>query len=528
MEIFWFLLKLFGRTNDIWYFAKSFPFLVCSLRAIMFNEDIFVSDLEQYNAKRRFAHTSEPRGQVWAKTSEGLRFVVQHHIASRDHFDFRLEWSGVLKSWAIPKGPSYDSRDKRLAVRVEDHPLEYRNFEGVIPRGEYGGGVVMIWDQGFWRPLEDPEEGLDKGSLKFCLEGSRLKGNWALVRMKPREHEKDNNWLLIKEKDEYDQAFDIKRFDTSARSGRTMSEIAGEQVGNNAKEAQPVKRKSLASKAGVKITSPDKILYKESGLTKADLADYYLKISKRMLPYLENRILSVVRCPGGIAGSCFYKKHPVEESQGLVRVDVPSSGGETEEYYYLAEVSGLMHEVQMNTLEFHIWGSRVEKLEQPDMMVFDLDPDEALGLTQIRQGVKDLKSLLSDLSLTSYLKTSGGKGYHVVVPFLPGAGWDRFHEFARNVAKAMEAKWPDLYTSNVRKNQRKNRIFIDWMRNGRGATSVAPYSARARKGAPVSMPIAWKELDTIAPQGLTIREAVRRLRTRDPWADFFTVRQQLK
>ncbi len=247
-----------------------------------------------------------------------------------------------------------------------------------------------------------------------------------------------------------------------------------------------------------------------------------------MLPYLDKRIISAVRCPGGITGDCFYKKHPSDENPGLVNVSVPTSGGKMEEYYYVADVRGLMFEVQMNTLEFHTWGSRAEKLEKPDMMVFDLDPDEGMDLERIRQGVKDLKSLLDQLSMTSYLKTSGGKGYHVVIPFKPSAGWDKFHDFAQNIAKTMEAGWPDRYTSNVCKNQRKNRIFIDWMRNGRGSTSVAPYSVRAREGAPVSMPLNWKELDKVTPQGITMAEALKRLRRKDPWADFFDTDQRLK
>ena len=162
------------------------------------------------------------------------------------------------------------------------------------------------------------------------------------------------------------------------------------------------------------------------------------------------------------------------------------------------------------------------------MMGFDLDPDEGMALERIRQGVKDLKGMLDQLYLTSYLKTSGGKGYHVVIPFKPVGGWETFHEFARNMAKTMEAMWPDRYTSNVRKDRRNDRIFIDWIRNGRGATSIAPYSVRAREGAPVSMPIAWKELDTVTPDGISMEEAVKRLRRKDPWTGFFDNEQQLK
>ena len=500
-----------------------------------------MSTLGEYNRKRQFDKTDEPPGREPNNGGRRLRFVVQHHIARRDHYDFRLEWGGVLKSWAVPKGPSYDSRDKRLAVRVEDHPLEYRNFEGAIPKGQYGGGVVMIWDEGFWTPLVDAAEGLAQGLLKFTLEGQRLRGSWALVRMKQRPGEDDVNWLLIKEKDIYENSADIREFVTSSRSGRTMTEIeAGKtaevsekKMGPSAKRRQtPAAGREKAagparSVADVVITNPDKILYEESGITKGEVAAYYRKVAARMLLYLENRILSEVRCPGGIDSSCFYKRHPAG-GENVVAAPVAGNDGETEEYFYIVDACGLLSEVQMNTLEFHTWGSRVESLEQPDMMVFDLDPDEGLDLAAVRQGVLDLRDLLDRLSLTSYLKTSGGKGYHIVIPFEPTAGWDAFHEFAHKTARAMEATWPDRYTSNVRKDSRSGRIFIDWIRNGRGATSVAPYSLRARDGAPVSMPIAWKELDTVAPNGVTMADAVKRLRRKDPWAGLFEHRQRLK
>ncbi|HEX3026204.1 MAG TPA: non-homologous end-joining DNA ligase, partial [Clostridia bacterium] len=205
-----------------------------------------------------------------------------------------------------------------------------------------------------------------------------------------------------------------------------------------------------------------------------------------------------------------------------------TGSGETEDYFYIESPSGLITEAQMGTLEFHIWGSRADNLEKPDMMVFDLDPDEGMEVEKIRAGVRDIKSVLEQLSLVSFLKTSGGKGYHVVVPFEPSVTWDSFHDFARRIAEFMEQKWPDRYTSNVRKDRRKGKIFIDWMRNGRGATSIAPYSLRARKGASVSMPISWDELDTVAPDGVDMAGALMRISGRDPWKDFYEIRQRLK
>jgi len=814
---------------------------------------IMTAKLNEYNQKRNFARTLEPEG-ITEVAQEGLRYVVQHHLARGDHYDFRLEWHGALLSWAVPKGPSYNTRDKRLAVRVEEHPLEYRNFEGTIPKGQYGGGVVMLWDEGYWEPNGDVKDGLRAGMLKFILNGRRLKGKWALVRMKGKAGEKQDNWLLLKEKDEYAKIDDwISEFTTSIRTGRSMMEIeegedekitsnpfsstgvqlaqlvhtppkgedwlyemkydgyrilayiednsvrlitrnghdytkqfqevasslvewaggramildgemaitdaAGKtdfqalqnylknphtknltyivfdllaldgadlrghrlidrkdtleallkdapknlhysrHVRGNGKESfraaceagmegivgkkadsvysgarngdwiklkcdqrqefviggytltdrktsgvsslllgvytggelvyagragtglseadmkelegkfagmkrmeppfqlapkprtkekitwlepelvaeikfaewtednllrqasfkglrtdknprdikkekadEEIQPQSAAKETervmeantngivieGIKISNPDKVIFADSEITKGDVIRYYAQVSERMLPYVSRRILSIVRCPKGVSQTCFYKKHPGPGSKGIVTIPISTSDGELEDYFYIENTAGLIAEAQMGTLEFHTWGSRVDELEKPDLMVFDLDPDEGMELSRVRQGVRDVKYILAELSLNSYLKTSGGKGYHVVVPLKPVVAWDGSHNFARRVAEVMEQKWPDRYTSNVRKAKRTNKIFIDWIRNGRGATSIAPYSLRARKGAGVSMPIAWAELDTVAPDGVNMAEALRRIGGIDPWQDFFRNNQQLK
>lgn len=800
--------------------------------------------LVSYNKKRNFNKTGEPRGKT-AKTKDNLRYVIQHHIASRDHYDFRLEWDGTLLSWAVPKGPSFNTKDKRLAVQVEDHPIDYRNFESTIPKGQYGGGTVMIWDEGIWNPIIDVDSGLEDGSLKFELRGERLHGKWALIRMKPKPNEKNDNWLLIKEKDEYvKSSAGISQYKTSVRSGRTMAKIEKEQTadsvdipfdkadiqlaklvtkvpeesgwlyevkydgyrimayiqesnvylssrngkdytekfaevenalsqwaqgrsmvldgemivpdangksdfqalqqyikhpqegslrymafdilaldGEDLRELTLKKRKSILKKLlkdapealmysvhveekgeesleaaaksnlegiigkrsdsvysgtrngdwikikcetrqefviggytlsskrqsgisslllgvyegekliycgrasgmsektmeelegkfskiqrktsafsqaptvrsgeeitwlrpfyaaeirfaewtkegllrqasfkglrtdkdikeikkespiviekkqpkaktkesdsiieGVELSNPQKLLFENPPVTKVELAQYYQKVSPRMMPYLEKRILSTIRCPGGRSKSCFFKKHPNDNSKGIVIVQVSGDSGE-DDYFYAKDVTGVIAEVQMNTLEFHIWGSRADNQDKPDMLVFDLDPDEGMDIEQVRQGVRHLKSVLDELALVSFLKTSGGKGYHIVVPITPSANWDEAKDFSKNIAKIMEQKWPELYTTNVRKEKRKNKIFIDWIRNGKGSTSVAPYSVRARDGAPVSMPIAWRELGKTAPNEIDMKQAVKRLSRKDPWEDFFKVRQKIK
>jgi bifunctional non-homologous end joining protein LigD len=279
---------------------------------------------------------------------------------------------------------------------------------------------------------------------------------------------------------------------------------------------------------GIKITHPDKVIYQDLNIKKIDVAMYYAQVAGRMMPFIKNRILSVIRCPKGVLEPCFFKKHRQTQGKGLGTIMVKNSEVKDQEYFYIQDSLGLISEAQMGTVEFHIWGSRIENIEMPDLMVFDLDPDEDMDLKQVRQGAKDLKNLLDKLNLVSYLKTSGGKGYHVVLPFRPTVDWDTFNDFAKRVAQALKSAFPDLYTDNIRKANRKGRIFIDWARNGKGATSIAPYSLRARAGASVSMPIAWDELDTIAPNEINMTEALARIKNPDPWADFFKTEQELK
>ena len=272
------------------------------------------------------------------------------------------------------------------------------------------------------------------------------------------------------------------------------------------------------------LTSPDKEMY--AGVSKKDVMAYYRKVAKRMLPYVKERLVSLVRCPDGATGACFYQRHMDDPIAGLSQHTIRESDGDKAEYVAIDDENGILNAVQYNTLEFHTWGAQVDTIEQPDTLVFDLDPDKGLDIQAVRQGVKDLKSILDAIGLTAFLKTSGSKGYHIVVPVTPSADWDRVRAFASQVAQAMEQKWPERYTANMRKVKRKGKIYVDWVRNTRGATSVAPYSLRAREVPGISCPIAWKDLDRIAPQDITIKNIFRR--RKDPWADYFTVRQEIK
>jgi len=244
----------------------------------------------------------------------------------------------------------------------------------------------------------------------------------------------------------------------------------------------------------MKLSNPAKIVFTNPKTTKQDIANYYQLVADKILPYIKNRQLSLVRCPNGINGNCHYRKNPDSDT--------------ATEKITVSNTTELIHQVQMNTIEFHIYGALLPSPDKPDIMVFDLDPATGLTLSKIRQGVKDLKSILSDLGLISFLKTSGGKGYHIVVPFAKSCNWDSFSNFANQVAQLMEAKWPNRYTTNIRKDARAGKIFIDWLRNTSGATFVAPYSLRARPGATVSMPIAWDDLDRIKPDGINLNEFI--------------------
>lgn len=450
--------------------------------------------LEAYNKKRNFDKTNEPKGKVKKSNPKKLIFCVQHHIARKDHYDFRLEYNGALLSWAIPKGPSYNPKDKRLAVHVEDHPLSYKNFEGIIPKGEYGAGTVMLFDIGHYEMLEDFRKTYKKGYLKFKLHGERLKGSWTLILMD------DKNWLLIKEKDDIKVYNDISKIKTSIKSGKTMNEI---------------KQDIAKEKLEITITHPDKILYKTSKVTKQDVVNYYKKVYKRMYPYLNDRLISTVRAPSGNNGEKFYKKH-FSENKYLVKKMLSN-----EDYYYINSLNGLINEVQLNSIEFHIWGCNASDITHPNIMVFDLDPDETLPISKVRSCVKDLKKILDKLKLKSYLKTSGGKGYHIVIPFFEKITWAKFKQIAGDITSVLVDSYPEKYTNNIRKKTRKGKILIDYFRNIKGSTFVAPYSLRIKNKPTVSMPIKWSELDTIKPDEITLDVAIKRLKRKDPWDDFF-------
>lgn len=436
--------------------------------------------LDLYNKKRDFLKTSEPIGTI-KKSGKRLRFCVQHHKARKDHFDLRLEVNGTFISWTVPKGLSYKCSDKRLAIKVEDHPISYKNFEGVIPDGSYGAGIVQLFDVGYYDLIEYKEN-----KIKFILYGERLKGLWSLNKMK------DNNWLIRKDKDYYEDYINLEDYTRSIKTNRLFKEIK-----NNDKTIK------------IKVSSGNKKII--GNITKEDIFLYYEDIIKRMLPYVHNRIFSTMASPNGIKKDLFFKKHFLNKQGYLKNV-----GG----YYKIIDGIGLLNEVNMNNYEFHInICNAYNKL--PNIMVFDFDPDDTLDIKILRNGVKYLKDILDELKLKSYLKTSGGKGYHVFVPINFKISKNKLFKMAKDIALVLENKYPNLFTTKISKKARLGKIFIDYYRNQTNASVIAPYSIRLRENAPISMPISWNDLDKIKPNEINIKNYKKYIKKKDPWKDFF-------
>ena len=492
-----------------------------------------MAQLRSYRAKRDFTKTAEPRGRIARGPGKTLRFVIQRHDATRLHYDLRLELDGVYKSWAVTKVPSLDPATKRLAVEVEDHPLDYGTFEGTIPQGEYGGGTVQLWDRGTWQPKgEKPKGDLAKGALKFDLKGERMQGGWALIRLrgdKERPGRKTrNNWLLVKERDDAAQPGEpdsLAAADSSVKTGRTLAEIAGSKrskVWHSSQAKKPSKAsvgKAGTVVAGVTISHPDKELW--PGVTKLDLARYYERAAERMLPQIAGRPISMVRAPNGIGGERFFQRHVLAGAAGARPL---KARGEKNPFHAIDSVEGLVALAQAAVLEIHPWGCKKDDPDTPERLVFDLDPDPALGFDRVIEGAKAVREALELCGFTPFVKTTGGKGIHVVVaikgtPKNP-ALWADAKDFAHALVDRMADAAPDRYTTNMSKKQRGGKIFLDYLRNDRMATAVGPWSPRARPGAPIATPIAWRDLRKgFDPGAFTIRTALPLLKRADPWKD---------
>ncbi|MCX7310781.1 MAG: DNA ligase D [Alphaproteobacteria bacterium] len=860
-----------------------------------------MATLRTYWKKRDFGKTAEPRGT--ASRKKGFGFVIQKHDATRLHYDLRLELDGVMMSWAVTRGPSLVPGDKRLAIHVEDHPIEYNKFEGIIPDDQYGGGTVMVWDRGTWTPDHDPRKGMKKGHLDFELHGEKLNGHWHLVRMHKRPGERQEPWLLIKAADEFAREPSdpdiLEAMGNSAASGRTMEEIAADkkrvwhsnksakeqskaakagpkkssggkprkpdkalgripgapkkrlpafvepalatlsakapdtdgwiheikfdgyriqariedgevalrtrsgldwtrkfeavaaacvalsghdaildgeiasldengvsdfsalqddlksgrqdrmvyyvfdllhldghdltgvplmerkrlltallaklpknsairlsehfaedgstmlrhasrlhlegiiskrangpyrsgrngdwlktkcsssqefivigyepsdksgrlirslllghyekrrlryagrigtgwgqkqerdllgrlkavaradtpldkipeeerkrgvnwlepevvvevnfqgwtggtlvrqgslkgvredkpakqvvreveqmpgasgqiaQTAAKAGKAKQAAKKSGKSRAGnvagVALTHPDRVYWEDAGVTKQMLAEYYTQVWDWMAPHVTGRVLSLLRCPDGASGQCFFQKHASAGINSTHLLSVPDGGDKS---IAVDGAEGLVSLAQAGVLEVHVRGSRTDNLEQADRLVFDLDPGPGVAWKNTIAAAREVRQRLRGLKLESFVKTTGGKGLHVVLPIKP-VPWDDAKDFCRGLAEQMAKDHPARFTATIKKVARDGRIFIDYLRNSREATAIAPYSTRARPGATVSAPLTWEELGTQkTPNAFTVENFQKRLARlrRDPWAKIGSIKQAL-
>jgi bifunctional non-homologous end joining protein LigD len=498
--------------------------------------------LQRYRAKRRFELTREPAGKLAPRGATARTFVVQKHAARSLHYDFRLELAGVLKSWAVPKGPSLDPSVKRMAVEVEDHPLEYATFEGEIPKGEYGAGRVIVWDSGKWMPQGDPVVGLRAGKLEFELRGKKLAGRWNLVRMRRRAGAKHTTWLLIKGRDDKarpeKECSVVDAMPGSVRSrGRVVTARRKENGGQSRAAAITPGTKKRARSArstpplpsGIYLTHPDRIIDTSTGITKRELMQYYLAAAPRLIAQLRGRPVAMVRGPEGVQGTLFFQKHAGGLRIPTIKELDKSLDPGNQPLLEIATRAALFGAVQLNVLEFHTWNAGVRAIEKPDRIVFDLDPGTGVGWPLVREAARRVRALLEELELRSFLKTSGGHGLHVIVPLQPRFDWKSVRAFSQAVVLRLAQQEPKRFVAKSGPRNRIGRIFIDYLRNGRGATTVAAWSTRARPGIAVSVPLGWDELATLRGAAQwTIRNVHERLQADDPWAGYARVRQSLR
>jgi bifunctional non-homologous end joining protein LigD len=466
--------------------------------------------LETYKQKRHFDTTSEPRPRP-GKAHRRPIFVVQEHHASRLHYDFRLEADGVLKSWAVPKQPSLNPAVKRLAVQVEDHPLEYANFSGEIPAGRYGAGLVHIWDKGTYENIlahkphpQSLAEGINAGHLEVQLHGRKLKGNFALIRMAKRGQKA--SWLLIKMQD---------------KEARPDS-VAAERT-TTAPTPQPVRARAAMLRTGASSQHPatlafthqDKIMFPEVGITKRDVLRFYERIAPRLLPHLRDRPMTLERFPEGLTGKQaphFWQKNtPSYYPAWIPRVTLPSEDGHLVTYALVNDAATLLYLVNQGTLTFHPWSSRIQNLDRPDFVIFDLDPGAATFAETVAVA-KQLHAILEGERVASYLKTSGKTGLHIMVPWHRAEGYDAARDWAMGIALRLVADLPDIATVERRKDRRQKKVYVDVLQNARGHHVVPPYVLRAVPQATVSTPLIWAELTpALDPRRYNLKTIFRRL-----------------
>lgn len=521
--------------------------------------------LEAYRTKRDFDRTAEPSGGGRREENGGRRFVVQRHRASRRHYDLRLEHDGALLSWAVPKGPTLDPKARRLAVRVEDHPVEYAEFEGVIPAGEYGGGDVIVWDLGTWSPADgaDVRAQLDAGSLHFDVEAEKIAGRFVLTR-KGTEHGKEQ-WLLIHKGDEFaEDGWDPEDHPRSVLSGRTNEEVAADpdltwhSDRPAAEAATPTERVRFAPadddelgalqaldadgrwEVGgrqLAVSNLDKVLFPprsehDEPVTKRALLEYHARVAPHLLPYLHDRPVNLHRYPNGAGSRGFWQKAvPDGAPEWIERWRNPDADpGETEWYSVLDSTPALLWAVNLAGFELHPWVSRAEDHLHPTWAYIDIDPGPRTSHDELLLLLRLHRTALEHLGVEGRPKTSGKRGFQIWIPVAPVHTFDQTRSWVEKLSRAVGATVPELVSWKWRKDEREGLARLDYTQNAVNKTLVAPFSVRPAAGAPVSVPLAWDEIDDpeLTSDRWTIRDVLDRIAERgDPLAPLVGRQQHL-
>jgi bifunctional non-homologous end joining protein LigD len=509
--------------------------------------------LRTYQAKRDFAKTPEPAGvsrpaPAQAAPAGALRFVVQRHRARRLHYDLRFEMAGVLASWAVPKGPTLDPTVKRLAVHVEDHPIEYLDFEGAIPSGEYGGGDVIVWDIGTWAPHpdEDPVASVAAGQLHAEVSGHKLRGTFVLV--KSGGHSEQDQWLLLKKDDEFAvKGWDPEDHPASVLSGRTNDEVKADPdrlwrsdlpPDQASIELRPARSEPAVSDdelaaleelgtggrwdvfgRQLKLTNLDKELFPgrdgQPGVTKRELVRYAAQIAPVVLPYLRGRPLNMNRFPGGATKPGFWNKQlPDYVPDWLPRWDNPEAKQDrTTTYLVVDEPAALVWAANYGALEWHAWTATAADPHHPTYALIDIDPGPATSWDEVLVLARLHRTALDHVGVKGQPKVTGRRGIQVWIPVRPGLSYEDTRVWVEQLSKAIGAVVPGLVSWKWDVHARGGLARLDYTQNVSNKTLVAPYSPRPAAGAPVSAPIAWDELDDpdLRPDGITIRTVLDRV-----------------
>ncbi|NUS71860.1 MAG: ATP-dependent DNA ligase [Corynebacteriales bacterium] len=526
--------------------------------------------LAKYQEMRDFTRTSEPSGRQTFE-SNTWRFVVQRHRARRRHYDFRLEYDGVLLSWAIPKGPTLDPKARRLAVHVEDHPLEYATFEGIIPAGQYGGGDVIVWDEGTWRPVDDPAKALAEGNLHFDLEGTKLRGRFVLIKPKKQDNDKEQ-WMLLHKNDDYaESGWDPEDYPRSVKSGRTNEQVkaspaavwrsdmpadqaeaplntetrkSGKHTWKGPTKAEIRALTTLENKGtwhvrgrNLQLTYLDKVLFPsedhhQEPITKRAIIQYYATIAPTMLPYLHDRPLNLHRFPNGITKPGFWQKEtPTHVPKWLTTWRYEgASPGDAQDYIVADSAAALSWLANAGAIELHAWTSSIHDVQHPTWVLFDIDPGPRTSFADVLVLARLHHTALEHVGLQGKPKVSGQNGIQIWVPIAPKYTYRQTRAWAKSVSMAIASTVPDLVSLAWRKNKRGGLARLDYTQNVINKTLVVPYGIRPRPGATVSVPLEWAELDEpdVRPDGWTIHTIGERLKKAgDPFAELIGLEQEL-